>query len=232
MPNLLISSLPGLDCGFLSDHDADSKRLLDARHPQVATVKQVHGDRLLWTDRLEKREREADGLATFSPGLSVGVYSADCTPVLVAATKRGRPIAVMAVHAGWRGTAALIAEKSFTAFAEAAGKKGAEEYFALIGPCISFASFEVGAEVIEQFPGSLERGLARFDREEGGQKKYFFNLPGENERQLKKAAEQAGVTLRLDSVRECTLARKDLYPSFRRDREKAGRILSYICFAP
>jgi YfiH family protein len=215
----------------LSDHTAGGRDSLDKLLPGIATVKQVHGDLLLWTDKIEKREREADGLATFSPGLSVGVYSADCTPILAVASGENGPIAVMAVHAGWRGTAKHIGEKSFTAFAEAAATRGAKEFFAAIGPCISFESFEVGEEVVAAFPGSLSRGQARYLREEAGQKKFLFDLPGENARQLREAASRAGLKLTLDLLDECTLKNKETYPSYRRDKEKAGRILSYLCFS-
>lgn len=226
----LLSSLPKVRHGFLSDHTPSGRNSLDELMPKISTVKQVHGDLLLWTDKLEKRTREADGLATFTRGLSVGVYSADCTPILAVATGKGGPIAVMAVHAGWRGTAQQIGKKSFIAFAKAAADKGATEFFAAVGPCISFESFEVGEEVVAAFLGSLERGQAKFLRMDGEKKKYLFDLPGENTRQLKEAASEAGVKLRLETLDECTLKKKDMYPSYRRDKEKAGRILSYLCF--
>jgi YfiH family protein len=226
----LLSSLPKVRHGFLSDQTPGGRGSLDELLPEIATVKQVHGDLLLWTSRIEKREREADGLATFSPGLSVGVYSADCTPILAVAAGESGPLAVMAVHAGWRGTAKQIGKKSFIAFSEAALAKGATEFFAAVGPCISFESFEVGEEVVAAFPESLDRGEAKFLRMESGKRKYLFNLPGENSRQLKEAASEAGVKLQLEALDECTLKKKDLYPSYRRDREKAGRILSYLCF--
>lgn len=226
----LLSSLPKIRHGFLSDHTPGGRDSLDELLPKISTVKQVHGDLLLWTGKFEKREREADGLATFTKGLSVGVYSADCTPILAVAIGKSGPLAVMAVHAGWRGTAKQIGKKSFIAFAEAAKAKGAAEFFAAVGPCISFESFEVGEEVVASFPGALERGQAKFLRMDGEKKKYLFDLPGENSRQLKEAASQSGVALKLETLDECTLKKKDLYPSYRRDKEKAGRILSYLCF--
>ena len=136
----------------------------------------------------------------------------------------------MAIHAGWRGTAMGIVAKSFTDFQLRLAGQGPLRYVAAIGPCISFESFEVGAEVVDAFPGSEERGLARFLREEEGKKKFLFNLPGENERQLRDAAAQAAATLELEVLPYCTLKEKEILPSYRRDREKAGRILSYISF--
>lgn len=226
----LLSSLPKVRHGFLSDHTPGGRDSLDELLPKISTVKQVHGDLLLWTDKLEKRARDADGLATCTQGLYVGVYSADCTPILAVAAGANGPLAVMAVHAGWRGTAKEIGKKSFIAFAREARARGATEFFAVIGPCISFDAFEVGEEVVAAFPGSLERGQAKFLRTEDGKKKYLFDLPGENTRQLKEAASEAGVELTLETLDECTLKKKDIFPSYRRDKEKAGRILSYLCF--
>ncbi len=217
----LLSSLAGVEHGFLPEPDPVIKS-------QVSTVKQVHGDLLLWSDRLEKGEREADGIATRKAGLKVGVYSADCAPILVAAlSEGGAVVSVMAVHGGWRGTAMEIGAKSFTRFAEELGSKAAR-FVAAIGPCISFESFEVGEEVVTAFPGSLDRGLARFLRMEENKKKFLFDLPGENRRQLLAAAERLGVKLEVEALGICTL--REALPSYRRDGKKAGRILSYIGF--
>lgn len=225
----LLSSIEGLQHGFLTNHSPGAREAHDAASPGIATVNQVHKDQLLWTDVVEKRARDADALATSRPNLPVGVYSADCTPILMAALDASdRPLAVMAVHAGWRGTAALIAEKAFAAFH---GRAAAARYVAVIGPCISFASFEVGEEVVAAFAGSLERGLAKFLREEEGQKKFLFDLAGENRRQLEACAKQHRLSLEIEVLPRCTFREKDTFPSYRRDRGQAGRLLSYVSFA-
>jgi YfiH family protein len=224
----LLTKVPGLRHGFLANHTPGGRDALDREEPSIATVKQVHGDVLLWTDKAEQRQREADALATCKPGLKVGVYSADCTPILVAALEeRGAPQAVMAVHAGWRGSAARIAEKSLEAFAQ---RTAARRFIAAIGPCISYESFEVGEEVVAAFPGSRERGLARFLRQEGGREKFLLDLPGENARQLRETAGRLGLHLEMETLPLCTFRLKESLPSYRRDGTQAGRILSYLVF--
>lgn len=227
----MLEMVPALEHGFtnlkISREDA---ALLDGK---TATAKQVHGDKLVWTDRFEKRERDADGIATFTPGLSVGVYSADCAPVLTAALDptTGIPFAAMAVHAGWRGTALGIAGKSLREFIlECGKKKKSARYVCAIGPCIGFDSFEVGEDVVNAFPHAEEAGLARYLRTEEGKKKYLFNLPGENLRQLHLVRKELKASVTVDTLGLCTLALKEEFPSFRRDREKAGRILSFLAF--
>lgn len=226
----LLKNTPGLRHGF-------SNRLMPKSEEQqldsvTATAKQVHGDKLLWTDHYEKKERDADGVATFTPGLPVGVYSADCTPVLTAAIENKKVIAVMAVHAGWRGTALGIAGKSLREFVAEVKKKYPQplRYVSAIGPCIGPKAFEVGEEVVQAFPGSEQAGLAKFLRLDDGKKKYLFDLPGENLRQLELVKKELKLDLQVDSLGLCTLSQPDVFPSYRRDREKAGRILSFLSF--
>jgi YfiH family protein len=237
MPQLLIqsallSSITGLEHGFKSNHTPEGREELNLKiDPVVATVKQVHKDHLLWTNRYEKKERDADALATVEEGLPVGVYSADCTPILIAALdSHDKPLAVMAVHAGWRGTAQQIVAKSFADFHARLAGQGPLRFVAAIGPCISFESFEVSQDVIDAFPDALAQGIARPLREENGKPKYLFNLPGENERQLRNAATEASADLELELLPFCTLREKEHLPSYRRDGAQAGRLLSYLSF--
>jgi len=224
----LLDGVPGLSHGFTNlALTAEEREALEAA---TATAHQVHGDKLLWVSALEKRARQADALATFEPGLAVGAHSADCTPVLAAAvhSETNHVYGVLAAHAGWRGTALGVAGKAFTEFAREARRRDPKARFAAaVGPCIGFESFEVGPEVVEAFPRSEERGLARFLRLEGERRKYLFNLPGENLRQLREAAAAEGVPLALEALELCTVKLPGLFPSYRRDGANAGRILSF-----
>lgn len=227
----LFDSIPSIEYGFVSNHQAGGRALHDEAEAKTATVKQVHQATLAWATQLEKKARDADAIATIEPALPVGVYSADCTPVLVVALDvKNNPLGVMAIHAGWRGTAQEIVAKAFTDFHARLSGQGPLTLKAVIGPCISFASFEVGAEVVEAFPGAEERGLAKFLREENGVKKYLFDLPGENARQLRDAASLAAASLEVEVLDRCTLKEKETFPSYRRDAKNAGRLLSYIGF--
>lgn len=223
----LLSTVPGLTHGFTNKHvTRDEAASLDA---ETATAKQVHKAELVWVTRREKKERDADAVATFMPGLAVGVYSADCTPVLVAALDdtSGRPFGALAVHGGWRGTAQCIAGKAFREFARAALQEKARAHFvAAVGPCISFDSFEVGEEVAREFRPEM----TRFLRQEGDQKKFLVDLPGENHRQLLEAAQELGLKLEVDVLPLCTLKLAEDFPSYRREGANAGRILSFLRF--
>jgi YfiH family protein len=193
---------------------------------KTATVKQVHKSDIVWVAEFEKGKQNADAIGTVEIKLAVGIYSADCAPILLASLDRNRKaIAVMAVHAGWRGAALGIAANSVEALWN---KSSGVSLVAAIGPTIGFDAFEVGAEVIAAFPECEQRGLARFFRMEGDKRKYQFNLPGENARQIASAAARLKIPCEIEVLSECTFSNPDRYPSFRRDREKAGRILSFI----
>ena len=224
----LLQSVAGLNHGFTTKATTAAENA--ALEKLVSTGNQVHKDHFLWLNDFERRRRDADGAGTTKANFFVGAYSADCTPILLAAQDgRGKTLAVMAVHAGWRGTALGIAGKAATELQRHLAQPEIQLY-AAIGPCISFESFEVGPEVVAAFPHALEQGLARLHRIEEGKQKYFLNLPGENARQLRNSAAQLGIKIHVDALAHCTLREKDTFPSYRRDHQNAGRILSFIAF--
>ena len=87
------------------------------------------------------RFSEGDGLVTKTPGMLVGVRTADCVPILIA-DERTR--AVASVHAGWRGTADRISRGA--AVRELITRFGsrAEDLHAAVGPSIGPCCYEVG----------------------------------------------------------------------------------------
>ncbi len=119
---------------------------------RLAWSKQVHGDAV----RLVTAPGGAEGfdaLITQTPGVFVAVSVADCTPILVFDPENA---AVAAVHAGWRGAAANILEKTLVSMAEHFGTRGSD-CIAYVGTCIDECSFEVGPEVAEVFDTAFKR---------------------------------------------------------------------------
>lgn len=100
----------------------------------------------------------ADGLCTGDPGVGVSVHVADCTPILMACPVTG---ACAALHAGWRGTVAGIAQAGVRIMAEQLACP-VRDLRVAIGPCIGACCFEVGPEVVAEFlardPDARERG--------------------------------------------------------------------------
>lgn len=198
-PNFL--DLDWLDHGF---------GLRDSAPPlDIRTVKQIHSSIVL---DAAAPVGEGDSLISDRAGLLVGVKTADCVPILLVDTSIP---AVAAIHAGWRGTAGNIAAATVGELASR-WKTNPANLRAAIGPSIGVCCYEVGPEVVRQFGTWMPRmGNA------GGPA--HLDLRAINEMQLRAAG--------VDNIwmsGECTFCEASRFFSFRREREQAGRMLSFI----
>ncbi len=119
----------------------------------VARINQVHGNEIHVATRETASNRpRADGIVTSDPGLILGIYSADCVPILMIDPKQK---ICGAVHAGWRGTLADIA----TAAVRAMTQLGAHpsDLQAALGPSIGLCCFEVDSDLADRFSQYLAR---------------------------------------------------------------------------
>ena len=147
--------LASLNCGLGSGDDPaliaeNRRRVADAVLPGAALtgVYQVHGNRCVIVDDTSDlaARPEADALATRTPGIVLGILTADCVPVLFADREAG---VVGAAHAGWKGALAGVTDATLTAM-ESLGARRAH-IAAAIGPCIARASYEVDAAFVQRF---------------------------------------------------------------------------------
>lgn len=146
----------GLNCGRGSDDDpghvaenrARVARHLGANAPEIATPYQVHGATSVVLDRLPDRAAlpKADAIVTATPGLAVGVVTADCGPVLLADPDAG---IVAAAHAGWRGAVGGVLESAIAEMVNLGAHR--QRIHAAFGPCIGQSSYEVGPEFEAEF---------------------------------------------------------------------------------
>jgi len=189
----------------------------------VVTTRQTHSDRVNFIDRAPDHEPMGDGLATDKPGLFLVIKTADCLPILLVDDQR-RVIA--ALHCGWRGTAQRLAEKGVTALHERYGCEP-RALLAAFGPCIGRYCYEVGEDVRTRF---AEEGLALDDFEPHPQAKgkYLLDLHGANRFQLIRAGLDPG---NMNFIGDCSHCEPRM-SSFRRERQKAGRMLSFIGLRP
>jgi polyphenol oxidase len=194
-------AMPWLLHGF-GTRDAD----VPARYDRLATLKQVHSADCILAEGRSGLLGQGDALLENTPGSIVAVKTADCIPLLLVDEIHR---AVAAVHAGWRGAAARIARRAVEAMQTRFGTAPGALHAAL-GPGIGACCFEVGPEVAEQFG---QEGRVHIDLEE------------ENREQLLRA----GVTPeRIYASNLCTMCEADQFHSFRRDRECAGRMYSFV----
>lgn len=173
----------------------------------LAWARQVHSDRVL-TAR-EGLSGEGDALVSRSTGLALAVASADCVPVLLGGVEE-----IAAIHAGWRGIAAGVVEKTVARLREAP-----ETLTAWIGPAIGACCYEVGYEVVARVAAASSPEVVI----PGPRGRPHLNLPGAVKRQL----QVLGVTdVRL--LLRCTACDARTLWSFRRDGEKTGSNLAFI----
>jgi hypothetical protein len=105
---------------------------------------QVHGTRVVTVTQpwAAGQGEKADAMVTDRRGLALGIVTADCAPVLFADAAAN---IVGAAHAGWRGAVAGVLEATVAAMTALGAS--AENITAAIGPCITQASYEVGADL-------------------------------------------------------------------------------------
>jgi YfiH family protein len=89
---------------------------------------------------------QADALVTATPGLALGILTADCAPILLADAEAG---VIGAAHSGWKGALHDIAGATVAAMVALGARR--ERIVAAIGPCIARASYEVDAGFRERF---------------------------------------------------------------------------------
>lgn len=220
-----LERVPGLVHGFgdASLSAAGLRRAFPGRALRPVSLLQVHSDTVRFLDRPPRANLRGDALATGSPGLLLVVKTADCLPVLLADEDRR---AVAAVHCGWRGTLAGVLEKTVAGLKARFGSDP-RRLLAAFGPCIGPACYEVGEDVrgrfLEQgYPGRLLRPVS------GRPGKFLFDLAGANRLQLRRAGLPVRNILAAGVCTHCDPA----YPSYRRDRRRAGRMLSFIGLLP
>lgn len=161
----------------------------------VARLNQVHGNVVHAATRDTAGLRPAgDGLVTAEPGVMLGIYTADCVPLLMVDSKRK---VAGALHAGWRGVIADIAAAGVHAMSQLGAR--AADIHAAMGPSIGPCCFEVDAELGDRFRREIP-GASKHTRA-GRPGKVFIDLRAVARDQL----ERAGLApANIASVGPCT----------------------------
>lgn len=125
----------------------------------IARCHQVHGTNVRVVTRENIAEKpEGDGMVTAEPGILLAVASADCVPILMT---DARCEIVGAIHSGWRGVIAGIAEEGVRMM-ESLGAKP-RDIRAALGPSIGQCCFEVDEELAHRFAREVA-GSDRYSR--------------------------------------------------------------------
>lgn len=195
-------------------------RSLGLAPANVLRPKQVHGTGVAVVSAARRDPAQvggtgADIIMTGSDEFGVAVQSADCVPLLFA-DRRAK--AAAAAHAGWRGTAAGVARMAVQSMTSNYGSRP-EDLIVAIGPSIGPCCYRVGEELLASFGSDGRRWFYRL--KEG----LMLNLWKANIDQLVEAGVRSE---HIHSAELCTAMHPEIFPSFRRDGQAAGRLAAAI----
>ena len=191
---------------------ADSRRVVLAKQVHETTVRvctAADAGKGLWSER----DYTADALVTNEKNLPLTVFSADCGIILLHDPASG---CIGAVHAGWRGCAGGILEKTIQAMTKHYGVKPARIRAAL-GPCIGQCCFETDSDVPQAMTAALGTDAEECLERRGP--KWHVDLAGLNRLWLLRAGLTAD---HIDVSGLCTACRPDLFWSHRKMGEARG----------
>lgn len=189
---------------------------------ELVTVYQIHSPDCVVAEqawKLDQRPR-ADAIVTKTPGLLLGIVTADCAPVLFADREAG---VIGAAHAGWKGAIGGVTDRTIAAMEKLGARR--DRIAAAIGPCIAQVSYEVDQGFRDHFLATDPASAGSFAPGRPGH--WQFDLEGYVAGRLEMAEIGAVERLRLD-----TCAAPDRFFSYRRATHRGepsyGRQLSLI----
>ncbi len=218
--SLNASLASGDDIEAVKENRERIKKILDIKN--LSTPYQVHSSDCMILTLPSDEKFLGDALVTSTPGVGIGILTADCGPVLFIADSPKGPV-IGAAHAGWGGAVKGVLENTIKKMID----EGAfiETIKAAVGPCIGPDSYEVSEGFQAPFFEEDRDSIMYF--KPGAPDKLWFDLPA----YIKFRLERAG-------IRDITLSGVDTYKeeedyfSFRRathnNEKDYGRELTVI----
>jgi YfiH family protein len=154
----------------VKENRARVAELLGTEPGRLLSVQQQHSAQAVIAEKPWKdgKAPQADAIVTATPGLAIGVLTADCAPVLF---YDARARVIGAAHAGWKGALAGIVEATLDAMLELGARR--ETIGAAIGPAISQRAYEVGQDFIQNFLGEDADAAPYFAIDESSGEPHF-----------------------------------------------------------
>ncbi|MEX2415820.1 MAG: peptidoglycan editing factor PgeF [Paenibacillaceae bacterium] len=157
--------------------------------------------------------QDTDALISNESGVMLAAFFADCVPLYFI-----DPVhhAIGLAHAGWKGTALHIAERTIEAMQREFGSQP-EHLLTAIGPSIGVCCYEVNDQVIEQLdcepPAKQENG------------RYMLDLKETNRQFMIRAGI---LPINIEISEWCTSCNTDLFYSHRAENGQTGRMTAWI----
>ena len=184
--------------------------------PKVFTIRQVHGKKIIvlknnfFKPLFKKDIEEADGIITNVDNLPIAVRTADCLSIFLYNSKKH---CIGLVHAGWRGSQKGIIFEALK-FLRVNFESEPQDLKVAFGPCIRSCCYRVGEEFKKYFPkDTILKGNA-----------FYLDLVKMNTNEFVRFG------VKPENIFDCGICTccSEQYFSYRREGEKAGRMISLM----
>ncbi len=195
-------------------------KLIDLKNHSLKMMYQTHSSKVIEINikNYKRKKFYSDSLVTNLRGITLGVLTADCVPIILY-DKSQRMIGC--IHAGWKGSIRGIIEKTLKKFQRKDMKKN---LIACVGPCIGKKSYEVSYDFKKKFIRENKKNNSLFLPKRN---KFLFDLQGYVVKKLR----NCGVS-KVEVINKDTYKDKKNFYSYRRSQKRRekdyGRCLSII----
>lgn len=180
---------------------------------KIGYLNQIHSDNIYIYDEIC---HDGDAIITDKKNVGIGIFTADCIPVLIY-DKCNKVIA--AVHSGWKGTLKCIVSKTIDKMIKEYNTN-TENLIVYIGPHNMMCCYEVSTELIGDFK---REDIYKNTDINNGRK---LNL---QECILKQLIDKRVNREKINLLNLCTNCSKEYeFYSYRKQKEKSGRMFSFI----
>jgi polyphenol oxidase len=157
-------------------HVAENRRrmaeVMAVEPSHLVSLYQVHSADVVEATGPWPGERpKADAMVSRTPGVALGVSSADCGPILFADAEAG---VIGAAHSGWKGAFTGIGGATLDAMERLGARRS--RVVAVLGPTIGPTAYEVGPEFLARFLDA-DPAYRRFFAPSARKGHHLFDLP-------------------------------------------------------
>jgi YfiH family protein len=224
--DLNLAYFKGDDKAHVNENRRRFLSAIGAETAKIVTARQTHSSErcvIETAEQIRGPQPDCDAMTTRLNGVLLAIQTADCLPVLIADRKSGT---IAGIHAGWRGTAGRITERT-VADLMLTHRSNPRDCIAALGPSACGECYEVGEDVISRF--KKEFGYWRKLLSDFRDDKAHLSVRAANIQQL----EFCGFSRdRIFVAEHCTIHQNDLFFSYRREGKTrptgTGRLLSVI----
>jgi YfiH family protein len=195
-----------------ADDRVEFAKILKLNYRNIVIPKQVHSNNISICNKTGNII-DTDGIMTNNKNLVLSIQVADCIPIYLYDDQNQ---SFGLVHAGWRGVTGGIIENSIEKMKKLDAKS--INIKVLLGPSIRQCCFEIGPEVGKLFDDKFQK-IGKSNR---------MHLDMQNtiiDKLIKMNVRYKNII----DIKECTCC-SDQYHSFRKDGNKAGRMIAMMGF--